>query len=357
MDGIRKKTSSTPGVTTTQPAPKNKKTQTPKPVERASTQPAGWKTPDHIVAAPLYSQGYEHDLDHFKANTPKGKHDLPTSFAMAKHSNLSYYDEAVVKRALKDSGFPDTKFLSARVRFHGDTQAYITSNKDVGIISFRGTLQLADFWSDLRAINPTPVKLKTGANEGEVHRGFQQALDRVWPEILKEAKRLQKEDPNRPIHLTGHSLGAALATIAALRLEAEGIKVHAVHTFGSPRVGDDNFARAYEKQLGAQTFRHVNYSDIVARVPSAARYVAKDAARHLGMTVDWGYEHVGKLLYFDEHGHRVKNPTTWQMAEDWFDSLMTSFTDSPGQTIRHHMMDGYLCVLDDLLKKGTRSFD
>jgi predicted lipase len=68
--------------------------------------------------------------------------------------------------------------------------------------------------------------------------------------------------------VAGHSLGAAMATLALPDIEASlNIKVTSVFTFGSPRVGDDAFARAYNTAFGRRSFRIVNTSDIVTSVP------------------------------------------------------------------------------------------
>ena len=44
------------------------------------------------------------------------------------------------------------------------------------------------------------------------------------------------------LRVTGHSLGAALATHAAAHLLVNKVKVTELYTYGSPRVGDPNFS-------------------------------------------------------------------------------------------------------------------
>lgn len=67
-----------------------------------------------------------------------------------------------------------------------------------------------------------------------------EGVDTVWGEegsdgMLAYIKGLYEEQP-RPVLLAGHSLGAALATIAAARLAAvHEIPIHGVYTIGSPR--------------------------------------------------------------------------------------------------------------------------
>jgi alpha-beta hydrolase superfamily lysophospholipase len=74
-------------------------------------------------------------------------------------------------------------------------------------------------------------------------------LDRLVPDL------------DEPLFLTGHSLGGALATLAASRWPAR-----ACYTFGAPRVGDGAFART----LRAPLYRVVNGQDVVPRVPPAS---------------------------------------------------------------------------------------
>src|SRR5262249_14299388 len=58
---------------------------------------------------------------------------------------------------------------------------------------------------------------------------------------------------------TGHSLGAALATLAATRRAPQ-----AVYTFGSPRVGKEAFVRSL---MSIPIYRVVDDEDVVTRVP------------------------------------------------------------------------------------------
>jgi len=68
------------------------------------------------------------------------------------------------------------------------------------------------------------------------------------------------------VWFTGHSLGAALATLAASRYQTAG-----VYTFGSPLVGNQSFAAAFNAVFhdgaGSRSFRYVNDHDVVTQVP------------------------------------------------------------------------------------------
>ena len=85
-----------------------------------------------------------------------------------------------------------------------------------------------------------------------------------------------------PIYFTGHSLGAALATLAAYKALRLKPRPCALYTFGSPRVAGKELASLMDDKLSGQVHRVVNYRDIVPRVPLS-----------LG-----GFQHVGELVYF-----------------------------------------------------------
>jgi predicted lipase len=137
------------------------------------------------------------------------------------------------------------------------TQAFLAKNDEFAVLAFRGTqpTKWEDVRTDLRALKQKTV-------EGKVHKGFQEAFDLVRDEIFDIVDKSIGKD--LPLYVTGHSLGAALATVATQELEE---KFHdliaACYTFGSPRVGDGT----YEKSIKAPVYRIVNTTDIVTLVP------------------------------------------------------------------------------------------
>ena len=73
---------------------------------------------------------------------------------------------------------------------------------------------------------------------------------------------------DRRLFITGHSLGAGLATLAAADLASQGA-AHSptTYTFGSPRVGDKQFASKYNALTAATSFRIANTCDLVTAIP------------------------------------------------------------------------------------------
>ena len=96
------------------------------------------------------------------------------------------------------------------------------------VLVFRGTQQT---YRDARTDLACGI-LPFGKGEIGVHKGFRAAVDSVWDEIEHALSGLAC-----PLFYTGHSLGAALAVVAAFRRAPQ-----AVYTFASPRIGNEAFA-------------------------------------------------------------------------------------------------------------------
>jgi Lipase (class 3) len=82
--------------------------------------------------------------------------------------------------------------------------------------------------------------------------------------------------------LTGHSLGGAPATLAALHLSLLGKRVNAVYTFASPRVGNPAFVQLYNSYLGSQTFRFAATNDPVPLLPLVSTPLLTNCFQHVG---------------------------------------------------------------------------
>ena len=196
---------------------------------------------------------------------------------MAEHALLAYDDDAVVDAVLASHGYRSHRLADRASSGH----AHVALADDHAVLAFRGTevvtpgdslLKFADVARDWLIDARFPRVAIAGG--GSVHGGFVAALDALWPalEPLLEAPRAW--------WCCGHSLGGALAALAAVRLQHSGHRVVGVVTFGQPLCGDRVFA---QRLAALPVARVVNACDVVARLPPAKL----------------GFEHAGELLHLD----------------------------------------------------------
>lgn len=185
-------------------------------------------------------------------------------------------------------------------------QCYVLCDPAKIILAFRGTQvvgpdamrsvaalksSIGEVSRDLRTDASIPLVPWAGRSQGRVHSGFRASLDEMWPEICRRLESLRE---GRSLWLCGHSLGGALATLAADRIP----DVAGVFSFGSPAVGDAEFASRWD----APGMRFRNFSDIVPWLPSRLT----------------GYRHVRGGVYFDRHARMHEEPSNWRMLADAF---------------------------------------
>src|SRR5262249_60026129 len=93
------------------------------------------------------------------------------------------------------------------------------------------------------------------------------ALACIWDPVL-EAVQAERKNSDRPIWITGHSLGGALALLAAWRFKRKFVPIHQVYTFGAPMVGNAETAEAIDRELPDRIFRYVNNQDPIPMLPT-----------------------------------------------------------------------------------------
>ena len=234
-------------------------------------------------------------------------------------SLLAYGNEAFIREHVASLPGAQVRGFAAE-----NTQAYALVTDSFAIVAFRGTRveQFPDFLTLLQQTlpdNPVLAGVPPGAvafsdwrdlvTDGQfalgpdgVHTGFRLALDQIWDRLEPYLDTLA----GRPLWLTGHSLGAALATLAAARY-APGHRVQGLYTFGSPRVGNAAFAAT----VPGPYYRFVNNNDVVARLPPPGLFA--------------GYRHAGTLAYLRTDGRIEEGPAPQDVAADrltgWLETL------------------------------------
>ncbi|CAB78397.1 putative protein [Arabidopsis thaliana] len=117
----------------------------------------------------------------------------------------------------------------------------------------------------------------------QVHSGFLSAYDSVRIRIISLLKMtigyiddVTEREDKWHVYVTGHSLGGALATLLALELSSSqlakrGAITVTMYNFGSPRVGNKQFAEIYNQKV-KDSWRVVNHRDIIPTVPRLMGY-------------------------------------------------------------------------------------
>lgn len=221
---------------------------------------------------------------------------------------ITYEDPKTANAKFKALGCTIVEFFDI-----DNAQAYLLKNSDgIHVLSFRGT----------EVTEPSDViaDLKSGKNieaiGGKIHVGFKGEINKLWPAIEKAVANIDK------LYVTGHSLGAAMATIAAGRMQS---KVIALVTFGSPRVGN----KEYVACLAFPHYRVQNNCDAVTKVP-------------FGLM---GFAHHGTHKYLNYHG-AFRDLTPWQRVKDMVRSRARAY--AKGQKflgVYDHMMANYIIKL------------
>ena len=170
---------------------------------------------------------------------------------------------------------------------------------DGNIIAFRGS-EDNDDWNTNFDISMSPYEFELSHMRlpgGEVHDGFLNRWKELRSEIHTHISKFTTID--QPLIITGHSLGGAIATLCALDLAISGLSVKLV-VFGSPRVGNDDFARLVDHVLDNH-IRVINWGDPVPRVPPLAV-----GYRHAGKSLRVGsIKNLFKFPHFQHHGREV----------------------------------------------------
>jgi hypothetical protein len=222
---------------------------------------------------------------------------------------------------LNGVGMQEVKFIGSEKAQCAVIKSQDSSDARFRALVFRGTDELIDWLTNLN------VHLARWAGPGLVHEGFRDAFDTIWPEI----ERLLAEDTG-PVFYTGHSLGGALATLAAAR-----VAPRALYTYGSPLVGDKTFTAALSN---IQAYRVVNNRDIVTTVPPPI-----------------GYGHVGELHYITHDGSVTVSPDDTTVAldrlkrdksENVLRNLRRVFTDAP-EFLADHAPVNYVAHLERMV--------
>ena len=192
--------------------------------------------------------------------------------------SLATYSDRIgqfARYALNEQGWDivefQEKYENAHARIILAKKHDLINGKELYILAVPGTENFKDAVIDLTFdkvyfAGNTPEEFIENANKKnvsndlpKVHKGFNKYTQAMFTEKMLNIKeeyqehiiKLLKNNPNRKVYITGHSLGGAVATIGAARLISMGIDPNQIEilTFGAPAVGNQAFADEYGKKL------------------------------------------------------------------------------------------------------------
>ena len=156
------------------------------------------------------------------------------------------------------------------------------------IIGFEGTdpLNLEEWIDDIEYHKIDYPLSNCNDTDCQVHRGFWDTYNEIREDLWETVEEyIDYFGSDVKVHITGHSLGSALATHCALD-GALNYKQNYdyVYTFGPPRVGDKNFAAFYET-LVPYHYRVTHHKDPVPQLPEEWQ--------------DKGFHHISHEVYYE----------------------------------------------------------
>jgi len=123
------------------------------------------------------------------------------------------------------------------------------------------------------------------------HRGFWQSWLDSRDGVLAAVTSAAKSHPGYKLITTGHSLGGAIATLAAAQLRKNGYTV-TLYSFGAPRIGSSQISDYITKQAGGN-YRVTHWNDPIPRLPP----------------LTLGYVHISPEYYINRANLQSVGPT------------------------------------------------
>jgi hypothetical protein len=244
-------------------------------------------------------------VEHLVCARKKGGYDHRAADLLASVSAWAYSDDEVTLQGTLRRH--DLDCICTRSCYNNDAllvaaTVYVIQSRDgrLAILCFRGT----EPKNVINWLGSASFEMEPFESSGRVHGGFQRGIAALWEKVRSQLTALKngqpigdvietslpkRRDPSHQpsrsgggaeplskleaLYITGHSLGGALAVLAAARIHTDsdlqdfqGL-LRGVYTFGQPMVGDRGFKQSFRAEFGDKLFRHVYKNDIAPSFP------------------------------------------------------------------------------------------
>lgn len=266
-------------------------------------------------------------------------------------SRFAYYDPVdatpgpfgpINTLALSANGFEIVTMIQHQ---DTDTNCLVLRGQHRIVFAFRGTASKKNVKTDI-AIQFVPYEDNGGCY---VHAGFSSSYATIAGELHQVLKSILAEDEDESdidawqIYTTGHSLGGALATLAALDITKAFARQVIMYNFGSPRVGCPNFQEYYDTQVPL-SFRVVNEGDVVCGQPTSALPLIPGCKRK--------YRHIGTEVTLDGrlNGDMLVDPSFFEK------NVYFEFQRKPTRHLMHSYKNSFDQIIKRILSEGSDGF-
>ena len=140
----------------------------------------------------------------------------------------------------------------------------VDSTHELIVLSFRGSRSVRNWVNNLDfLVGPTSL-----CPDCSVGKGYWKSWLEAESNVMDAIARARKEHPTYRVIATGHSLGGALAALAAAVLRSQGCHVD-LYTYGAPKLGYDAVSKFLESNEHGNTYRVTHKYDLVPKVTPA----------------------------------------------------------------------------------------
>jgi len=285
----------------------------------------------------------------------KGPVDVVPSVAPRELSKMSLYERSYILAELSCIAYENDinkvaetakQFGFKRVQMYtiGSNECFRFTSDHETVIACRGTETsgMGDILTDL-SLSRVDAACDACSNvPGLIHRGFKGAAYDLWKAVHDDV-RDEGVEKGHKIWFTGHSLGAAIATIMATysHPDENTFETGGLITYGSPRVGDSAFSGFNDKTVPGH-YRWVNNEDAVTKSP---------------VNLFGRFSHCGRQMYLQQDGGCL-DECSWSRV--FFDRLCTRFSHLCSCKINatdlsdHSIDTGYVRKLKALVEKEKK---